>query len=183
MNLWPGAGDGLRPSAQSDVEHVSTEQIEAAIESSRNAASRRLRRPEILQGSHTQESRLNAAWPWTFRRNRNDSPGERFCLKDAPNLSLMRRDHPSRSWGLAIGGEFGSAIAPMPNDGSQFFYRHRHRQKKPQAHSIRQDRRSLSVLRSRAHLGTSGRLFSGRHPPAGCVTGGLNIVQTMPRTR
>jgi hypothetical protein len=81
------------------------------------------------------------------------------------------------AWGLAIGGEFGSANASMPNDGSQFFHRDRHRQKKPQAYPIRKDRRSLPLLRSRAHLGAAGRLFGAKRPAerAGCAADALNI--------
>ena len=65
-------------------------------------------------------------------------------------------------WGLAIGGQHGSANAPMPNDGPQFFHGHRSRQQSPQTCPIHKDRSSLPLLRPGTHLGAQGRPFGAK---------------------
>jgi hypothetical protein len=74
---------------------------------------------------------------------RYHSCGTKFLLSDCS----CARCRLQRWAGLATGGELGSANASMPNDGSQFLNRHRHRQKKPQVYPVRKYRRSLSLLR------------------------------------
>jgi hypothetical protein len=65
-------------------------------------------------------------------------------------------------WGLAIGGQHGSANAPMPNDGPQFFHGHRSRQQSPQTCPIHKDCSSLPLLRPGTHLGAQGRPFGAK---------------------
>ncbi len=85
---------------------------------------------------------VSAAAPWGLP----DAP--RLARNQGPAVGLFVRRSRLRRWvGLAIGGELGSANASMPNDGSQFFHRHRYRQKTPQAYPVHKDRSSLPLLR------------------------------------
>src|ERR1700730_7593940 len=52
----------------------------------------------------------------------NDRAEPRPCYR----IVHARAARCNGGWGLAIGGQLGSANAPMPNDGSQFFHRHRY---------------------------------------------------------
>jgi hypothetical protein len=80
-------------------------------------------------------------------------------------------------WGLAIGGQHGSANDPMPNDGSQFFHGHEIRQQNPHGCPVHKDHSSLSLLRLGAHLGTQGRAFGAKRftGRVDCVADAVNI--------